>query len=100
MYFATGMSGHVVGQVRRGMCKIEDKGPVVALCNLDARCGESCLCWGCWRLFFWLVWLRCSEWGNLMTSIKGQDEGMLMLWFIVVCSGDRSSVDGKNGVGT
>jgi hypothetical protein len=35
-----------------------------------------------------------------MTGIEGQDEGMLMLWFIVVCSGGGSSADGKDGVRT
>jgi hypothetical protein len=34
-----------------------------------------------------------------MTGIKGQDEGMLVLWFIMACSGGGSSADGKNGVG-
>jgi hypothetical protein len=70
------------------------RGLVMALCNLDVGCSRGYLCQGSWEWFFWLVHLRHSDWGNLVTSVKRPDADVLMIWFIVACSGDVNNANG------
>ena len=74
---------------------------MVVLHNLEVRGSARCVCQGHWGQFFWLVHLRCGDWRDLQTGVKGQNADALMLWFIVAC-GDAGavSIEGVEGAGS
>ena len=73
---------------------------VCGLHNLGVEGGGCSILWRDWGWFFWLVQLRCSNWWDLRTGIEGQDASILVLRFVVTCSGSGAIANEQGGFGT